>query len=323
MSVGLDYEKMADKIIELTQKIPIYERTCKKNNTETKSFKDLSERQFEILMALMIMKKSSISEMAEIMYVSRSTLSIIVSKLIKKGYIVKNIPEDGMDKRKTIFSLSQEGINCLYKFRQNNFKNFCILYNSFDEREKKLLEEGIDKLFSYFEFREEYMNDKFMKSDIIQAILESDNELEKMNIKMAIFVGVFFKASRDLCRNIFDLNSDEKPITKNQFYIMYCIYYFEHNTISKLEKFLNSSGSTVSITVSRLVTAGYLKKSYPKFNDDGRAVFIKLTNKGVKMLNMVHTRTKEAFINFIERLDEEGVQNFNSAIDCLLEVFKV
>lgn len=111
-------------------------------------------------------------------------------------------------------------------------------------------------------------------------------------------------------------------ITVNQFQLLLCIGENKMDSISKLESHLGSSGSTLSIGVSKLVDKGYLKKEYPSSDDDGRKVYIRLTDNGREVLSAVNEAVRNRFKKYLSNLSDEKIQMFNRACDSFLQAFK-
>lgn len=311
-------KKTAHKLMKLTECGLIYRNKYIRNARFSQFKGDLSERQFSILILLTLMQKNTISELAKFMNVSKSALSIVMNKLVKKGYVQKVYPQEIDDKRKIYFYVSNTGKEILKKMKKANLDEFRTLYQTFDKEQKEKMNIAIEKL-------EEISKGK--DKNIAQILYEEDedaDEAEQINRKIAIFFSDFFENSNQLVRSEFNINGNESNncITKNQFHILYCIENFNYNTVSKLESFLNSSGSTVSITISKLVKDGYLYKD-KSTETDKRIVYIKLTGKGIEAIKKALDIMEKIFVNYIESLSEKNKVLFNDAIECLLDVIKI
>ncbi|MGL4791108.1 MAG: MarR family winged helix-turn-helix transcriptional regulator, partial [Anaerotignaceae bacterium] len=95
----------------------------------------------------------------------------------------------------------------------------------------------------------------------------------------------------------------------------------ERATISQLEKILYVSKSSISITVSKLVKEGYVRRYKCEDESDGRKIFLELTPEGTKALNEVNERVAERFARFYETLDEERKKDLQTAIDSFYKLF--
>lgn len=88
--------------------------------------------------------------------------------------------------------------------------------------------------------------------------------------------------SRMHLERVFSVNGkgEEGKLTTQQFHIMIAIQKFELNTVSDMAEAFCLSKSSVSLTVSKMVTKGYLEKKSPIQGDDGRKIYFCLTKKG-------------------------------------------
>lgn len=314
-------EIIAEKFMQLTKNGPIYRSRYIKNVKCGKLKSELSERQFSILFAIKLVKKHTISELSELMNVSKSTLSIIISKMIKNGYIVKVYPEEKDDKRKVFFYTSELGDDTLKKLRKHNLDEFKYLYNHFTSEQRENLKIGIDLLKSVLDKKKfNYFNHSIEE---FNANHNSEDEIENMAYNFALFFGTLIETGREIMKGGFNVNGNIDSLTKNQYHLLFCINSLKYDTVSKLENFLNSSGSTVSITISKLVKDGYLYKKYPQDGEDGRIVYIRLTEKGKESLLKVQNNIKNLFIAYLNTLDENKKEILNKAVDHLLLVFNI
>jgi DNA-binding MarR family transcriptional regulator len=109
--------------------------------------------------------------------------------------------------------------------------------------------------------------------------------------------------------------------TQNQLHLLMCIL-GGLDTLTKLENHLGSSGSTLSIGVSKLVEKGYLYKEYPTPGQDGRKVFIRLTEMGKEVLSATRAAMNEQFLSYLKSFDDENVELFSDSCDCLIRAFE-
>lgn len=307
MTKSEKYEIIADKwdrIIAGSVKQGAESRDLAKINS---FIEGMSYRQMEILVILECMELNTVTEMAAFLKISKSTLSIIINKLVDKGYVFKEYPKGGADGRRVYFKISRKGRSVLAKIDALFMKRLSGVYGFFNDRERALFREGIDCL------KRVNYNEHLLK--VIQYKANAD-EMRKI----AADIGYFLMT----CKLYKTENIPEIPfrLTKNQFHLLVCISVLGMNTITKLEKHLGSSGSTLSIGVSKLVKMGYLRKEYPENGQDGRMVIIKITDKGTEVMEEAKIRLRKSFADYIESLDEEGRYYMERACDCLIEVFE-
>lgn len=307
MTKAEQYGALADKwdrVIEST----IKQRAKSKDLARLSSLMEgMSYRQMEILIVLECMDINTISEMSAFLKISKSTLSIIMNKLVNKAYVYKEYPEGSADKRRVYFKISQKGSGVLNRIDGLFMEKLTKVYSDFDDHQRKMFKEGIDCL------------KKIHHNSHLVAVSQYKANGDEMKA-IAADIGYFFMTCR-LYRseNIPEINF---KLTKNQFQLMVCVAAFGMDTITKLEKHLGSSGSTLSIGISKLVKMGYLRKEYPGNGQDGRVVIIKITKKGIQVMEEAKLRIREDLISYIESLDDEGRGYLEHACDCLIEVFE-
>ena len=122
--------------------------------------------------------------------------------------------------------------------------------------------------------------------------------------------------------NYFNINGKNKNgITMHQFNILCTIYYAKINTISALENVFCISKSSLSITVKKLENEGYILKKNG-IDEDGRKVYIEVTDKGIEEIKIKEKIMYELFRNFFNSLSEDNKENLKEGIVKLNKVFK-
>ena len=121
----MDSRKVAIEIIEFVINIKSYMRS----KTKCKECPTITEPQFRTLVNLEQSGKCGLKDLSEKIYVSSSSLCIMLNKLVEDNLVEREI--DSKDRRNTFYSLSDNGKEFLSK-----------------EREKRLLQlqEGIERL---------------------------------------------------------------------------------------------------------------------------------------------------------------------------------
>ena len=282
---------------------------------------NLSERQIKILITLFINDKNIVSEMAKSMNISKSTLSIILSKLIKKGLVYKEFPNEIDDKRRIYFKITDEGLEQLKLFSKVSMEHFENVYNSFSEEGRKNLIEGINKLTlsqnsSVKGFYKFVMNSNYNK-------IQGTSEIEKLAFKLYMFFISFAEYYEGVLRDKTYGSSDIlRSLTRNRYIILHCLKYLKLNTVSKLEEHLNASGSSISIAISRLAKDGLIYKTYPKDGEDGRIVYIHLSELGLKIVEDAGKNMLTALETYFDAFSEKERQDVIDASKKILAAFK-
>jgi len=314
-------ETAAEKILFLFDRVSKYKSKYIKSNYTFNVKGGLSERQLKILITLALNEKNTVSEMAEFMNISKSTLSIILSKLIKKGFAAREDPQNIDDKRKTYFKITAEGVKQIRELNNIAVEGFKKIYASFSEGRKKDASEGINKLSvsvnaSKNNFYNAVINSKYYKD------FENYDEVSELAFKFFVFFMCFAEYYYSIVKKNPLAVESFNELGKNRLYFLHCIKYLELNTISKLEEYTNLSGSSISITVSRLVKSGYLYKEYPKEDDDGRRVFIHLTEKGLKSIEKAKENILSVLKMYFDEFSREERANIVEALDYLIKAFQ-
>lgn len=273
----------------------------------------MSSRQMDILIILECLNINTISEMADFLNISKSTLSIVMNKLVSKGYVVKQYPDSRGDGRRVYFKISPSGYDILIRLGEQYIEGLSKYYSSFTAEGKELFSKGVASL-------RKANNSDITLFAIMTSVKEEYKKYDADVIQVAKDLAFFFIN----CRISSLEGSDIKlpyGITQNQFHLLMCILN-GMNSLTKLEKHIGSSGSTLSIGVSKLVDRGYLYKTYPDCNQDGRMVFINLTDEGKKVVAEVTELLHKHFAAYLSTLSEENLEMFGYGCDCLLSVFE-
>ncbi|MGL5316653.1 MAG: MarR family winged helix-turn-helix transcriptional regulator [Peptostreptococcaceae bacterium] len=79
------------------------------NSEKFKTEKTLTDRQFFALSSIMKHKKIELKNLSKDLYVSTSSLCILLNKLVERGFVYRE--EDPRDRRNTFYGITQEGLN--------------------------------------------------------------------------------------------------------------------------------------------------------------------------------------------------------------------
>lgn len=110
-------------------------------------------------------------------------------------------------------------------------------------------------------------------------------------------------------------------LSVRQFHILFITYKFGFSTVSQYQNIMNISKSSLSLTVSKLVEEGYLRREQPQEDDDGRKVYIYITDKGKAAADEVLERIMDLFCRFYDSLDEQKQEDLKIGIEKLNHVF--
>ena len=115
---------------------------------------------------------------------------------------------------------------------------------------------------------------------------------------------------------------EELGLTQHQAQILGFLYGNpELDTVSALSARLHVSKSSLSLMLSKLEAGGFLQKRAAKEGDDGRRIYISLTEQGkAAVMEMIERLTETAAVAF-DRMDEQRRLQIYTKVKELLELF--
>lgn len=299
----IDIGEYSEKMLEITK--GVIERGADRRKYFLDSIKEISERQFLILFSIKYSDNNTVNAIAGSMGLDKSTISLIVTKLVNKGYITKR--KEDADGRVTYLSLTNKGDNLLEKINKEGIRVFSSIFNEFPTERKTNFIDAMDIL----ENMEDFSYSKFSKS--INKIDEEGKYGNKFFIFMKFFLDDAFKFIK--------LDAFTKELTINQSKILGYIFEKGEKSVSEIAEFANTGSSSASICLSRLEKMGYIAKVRDKNFSDGRSVKIYLTEKGRNIFIKAKKETKVFFNKKLQSLTEENNNKLKTVIDLLFNVF--
>jgi len=110
--------------------------------------KDVAPSHGDILANLFKCKKATMTEIANLIHRDRSTVTTLVNKLIKLGYVLSE--RDINDSRSSIISLTKKGEELETAFKEISQKLYEVEYKGFTEEEKMVLKNLLNKINNNF-----------------------------------------------------------------------------------------------------------------------------------------------------------------------------
>lgn len=142
-------------------------------------------------------------------------------------------------------------------------------------------------------------------------------QMMEFNLKMAQWNKSYFYKN-------FNINGKgNSPITLRQFHLLLMLHELKVDTLSQLADFFQLSKSSLSLTISKLVKEGYIRKEHPDSTDDGRKMYFYATPKGIEALEYVKNQIVETLSSYYEQLDEEKKEDLKIGLDRLGNVYSV
>lgn len=99
----------------------------------------LTVQQFHILLYIRDFGINTVSEISEAFCLSKSSTSLTISKMVAKGYLVKETPIKGDDGRKIYFHLTDKAYTALQATESNLMEVAGRYFDSFDEETRRTL----------------------------------------------------------------------------------------------------------------------------------------------------------------------------------------
>lgn len=122
-----------------------------KFNVNGKGQFEISMRQFQILLALRLDNTDSISGLEQLFNISKSSLSLTISKMEKAGLILKEQLPDDKDRRMVHLRITSKGEEITKKFDEIICESFTDFYETLNEKQKENLKIGVNSLVKVFE----------------------------------------------------------------------------------------------------------------------------------------------------------------------------
>ena len=144
-----DIPKLINDLLSFNMRLGCIMRN--KFNVNGKGQFEISMRQFQILLALRLNSIDSISGLEQLFNISRSSLSLTISKMEKSGFIHKEQLPDDKDKRTVHLKITSKGEEITKKFDEIICQSFTDFYKTLNEKQKENLKIGVNSLIKVFE----------------------------------------------------------------------------------------------------------------------------------------------------------------------------
>jgi DNA-binding MarR family transcriptional regulator len=115
---------------------------------ELVGFKDIATSHGDILVTLFKHSECTMTDIANSIHRDRSTVTTLVNKLIKLGYVSSK--KDSNDSRSTIIFLSEKGKELEPSFKEISQKLYDIEYKGISEDEKEMFGNILEKIYHNF-----------------------------------------------------------------------------------------------------------------------------------------------------------------------------
>ena len=106
----------------------------------------LTARQYSILFLVYKFGINNISQMRDTLEISKSSLSITISRLVNEGYLEKCQPEGSQDGRKVHLQITAKGKEKIDEMYENMISVFVAFFSTLDSSQRKDVADAIEKL---------------------------------------------------------------------------------------------------------------------------------------------------------------------------------
>ncbi len=281
-----------------------------KNNPNLKEYMETGARQYEILHLIETKRCNKVSELAKLLDLSPSSLSIIISKMVANNLIEKRY-ESTTDLRNVILTLTESGSANYYTLKNA----YCLIVKNFisnlNSEELSLFNNALSSLTSAL----------YMFSLIpIDTNKDFDEMANLIFQNLFILKTPFEKFFRDIRHSL----KDQLTLTDKEITILIIFLDFKTSIPSKIASLVHSSESTISTQLKKLVKKGHLEKS--KSEEDSRITNFTLTNLGESTisheLSLLHIKSIE-LINTFQYQDKikilDGLNSLHVMFELLLK----
>lgn len=268
----------------------------------------LSERQFQILYLIEEKKITGLTNIAKAIDKSKSSTSLIVSKLEKNEYLVKKSDKTTNDNRKVVLELTDEG----KKILESERKEF---YGLFDTAYNKVGKEVMEQILQ-------------IVSEINETVASSQNaynnlESEHINPKdkyFDMFVEAYYYVSNFIHTVLSETYKQTGKVTLVEGKLLMTMYSLDDADLSTLSKCINTSTSTTCVHLSKLIKKELISQT--SFIDDKRKCTYKITALGKEAVEESNKIRNENILDIIENSSEDTLKKSEEIITKMVELVK-
>ena len=106
----------------------------------------ISPQKLNILWAINDLGISTLPQLSSFLLTSKSSLSITITKMVKEGYISKEMPAPGGDRRKIYFYTTQKGRELLLNIEKQSIDSLAAFCQTLNRMEAHTLESSLHQL---------------------------------------------------------------------------------------------------------------------------------------------------------------------------------
>lgn len=150
-----------------------------------------------------------------------------------------------------------------------------------------------------------------MKGDLSQ-------ELAKKMLDFQIQWGQW---NKNMINQVFNINGKSNiNLTLQQFIILMLVHKMDITSVSQMAYLLNLSKSSLSLTLSKMEKENLLQKIPAPKGEDGRRVYLCVTQKGISALEEREQKTLQFFVDYCDSLSQQQREDLQMGIEKLSHV---
>ncbi|USF29258.1 MarR family transcriptional regulator [Clostridium sp. MD294] len=127
--------------------------------------------------------------------------------------------------------------------------------------------------------------------------------------------------NKNVINQVFNINGKgDNNLTLQQFIILMLIHKMDITSVSQMACLLNLSKSSLSLTLSKMEKEDLLQKTPAPKGDDGRKVYLCVTQKGISALEEREQKTLQFFVEYCDSLSQQQRNDLSIGIEKLSHV---
>ncbi len=314
----MNLEQVIDMILEYEDRLLRQYRENILNNFKknSRSERNLSERQYFILYIIIYKQINTITEIANYLSLSKANISILTTKLEENGFIER---EKGTtsDSRVSVIKVTEKGNKTFNEVRNNMIQSHKKMRENFESANIDIDEvisnlKRVTNIDQSTENIEDVVRIVSMKlSNIFEEIYHNIIKLYDFDLSVAEF---------KIIKKLGLLNGDEESLNVKEDNLSSKLHQRKAN-FEILTEEMSLSYSTLSLQVKGLVEKEFISKA--KSFDDGRVTYLLLTDKGQNVYEIYKKQKFEAVKARLSHKTSSEISDFITVFDSLFKVMDI
>ncbi len=306
-------EEIVEKLMLLENTIKDYElknNMCNKIIAEHKEVVktlDIGARQYELLHIIVQRNCNKVTELAKYLDLSKSSLSLIISKMVENEYLEKEYDTTD-DSRNVVLEVTEKGLQSYNILKDMYCSELVKFLQGLNSAERELFDKAVGSLIKTFSIFQ-----------IIPITSEHTNEEVADTIFQNLFIlkMPFEKFFREVKYNV----KDSITLTEKEIKILVYLSKVKSSTPTEIANNFNSSESTMSLQLKQLLKKSHITKT--KSIIDSRKNLFSITEEGLKIVTKEFEILQNELIKSVSIISLDDKKNILSGLNDLLFLFKL